>query len=171
MQQQQMQARLERHKEREKLFLVGLEHIDGLPLSDKAPCSIFYNQEMGNNRLEISGGGKDFRLGIDKIADITMQTDVEIPKAYVSSIGGAAAGNMIGGALFGNLGAKVGVIIGGRAKPKENTKTEYYLIITYDKDNQTSYVSFKVNASQYGKVDRFANMISAQLSHKSRTLK
>ena len=109
---------------------VTLKHTVGLPLAENTWCTVFYCED----KIVIIGGGTTFNLSFDKINDITMTTDVEIQKAYISSVGGAVAG----GLLFGPLGA----IVGGRTKKKESRQVTKYLIITYIKDEKTEYISF-----------------------------
>lgn len=116
--------------ERSRNSISGLSHMDGLPLAQGAACLAFCKDEV----VEISGGGTQFQLDLGKITDATVKTNVEIQRAYVSSIGGAVAG----AALFGALGA----MVGGRAKQKETRTLEHYLIITYLKEGQISYLSF-----------------------------
>ena len=107
--------------EQKKNSISGLRHMDGLPLAQGAECLAICKDQS----LEISGGGTQFHLDLNKITDAIVKTDVEIQQAYVSSIGGAVAG----AALFGTLGA----MVGGRAKKKETKTLEHYLIITYFK--------------------------------------
>ena len=154
---QQELAKKELVRERAERTLTQIEHTDGLPLAPGAQCSIFYNLDEDSNRLEISGGGNTFRLALDKICDIALKTDVEIQKQYVSSVGGAVGGYM----LFGGLGA----MIGGRAKERETTKTEYYLIITYRKNDELAYISFK--ADDQRTAERFVEIVSNKLTHET----
>ena len=128
--------------EREKNSLSGLSHVDGLPLAQGTPCTALRKEET----LEIEGGGAVFRVELNRLTDISVKTDVEIQRAYTSSAGGAVAGAM----LFGALGA----MVGGRTKKKESRTFEYYLIITYLKDGEVSYISFR--ASDYRRTERFA---------------
>lgn len=109
-------------------------HFAGLPLAEGAAVSLdFLDQEV-----EITGGGNAFSLPYSKITDMSIKTDTEIQKAYVSSTGGAIAG----AALFGTVGA----MIGGRVKEKTTTKVAHYLMITYQKDGTPDYVAFQVFA-------------------------
>lgn len=89
-----------------------------------------------DDEFQISGGGNNFVLQKDKISEISVMTDTEIQKQYVSSIGGAVAG----GVVFGPLGA----IVGGRAKEKKTKTKTYYLIFTYVSDNEVRYMSFEI---------------------------
>lgn len=79
----------------------------------------------------------------EKLTDISVKTDTEIQKQYVSSVGGAIAGGMV----FGPLGA----IVGGRAKQKKTAESTYYLIFTYNSNNQICYASFEIPGYQLGK--------------------
>lgn len=105
-------------------------HTVGLPIAEGSICTV----TAFDNRIVIEGSGNKFNLDKRRLLDVTIKTDLEIQKAYVSSAGGA-----IGGALlFGPLGA----LVGGRAKKKETKKLSNYLIFTYDKDGATQYISF-----------------------------
>lgn len=53
---------------------------------------------------------KSFSLPVEKLIDVSVMTNREIQKQYVSSVGGAVAGAM----LFGSVGA----ILGGSAVSK-----------------------------------------------------
>lgn len=108
------------------------EHMAGLPLGEGTAASM----EFGDTSIVINGGGNEFTLSYDKISAAEVKSDVEIQKAYVSSVGGAVGGAV----LFGPLGA----MIGGRAKEKKTTVTEYYFIITYIKDGEVNYISLKI---------------------------
>lgn len=58
-------------------------------------------------------------------------------KGYTSSISGAVGGAI----LFGPLGA----MVGGRAKQKTSKVVTYYLVVTYQGDNEDiKYISFEV---------------------------
>lgn len=106
------------------------KHTIGLPLPENTLCDVYY----GEDKIIISGGGSTFNLLLSKINDITITTDDEIQKAYVSSAGGAVAG----GLLFGPLGA----LVGGRAKQKKINQITNFLVITYEKDDEPNYISF-----------------------------
>lgn len=109
-----------------------LGHVSGLPLSEGAICNI----RRFDDEFLITGAGNNFHLPFQKVTDVCIKTDTELQKSYVSSIGGA-----IGGAvLFGTLGA----MIGGCAKEKTVAQITYYLIITYIKDENVSYIGFEI---------------------------
>ncbi|EHQ88292.1 hypothetical protein [Desulfosporosinus youngiae] len=130
--------------ERQKALVYG-KHQAGLPLSEGLGCELEGN--LSEDNLTITGGGNTFKLAFSKITDMVIKTDTEIQKSYVSSVGGA-----IGGAvLFGPLGA----MIGGRAKEKKSTTTIHYLIITYLKDGEVSYIGFDVSLN----VSRAQNLV------------
>lgn len=127
-----------KQKEEIQNTIYNASHQAGLPLAEGSMCSVKYTED----RFVISGGGSEFNLSYDKITDVTVKTDIEIQKAYVSSIGGAIGGAVV----FGPLGA----MIGGRAKEKKSTSRYYYLIITYLKDDKIEYISFDVTANIIG---------------------
>ncbi|TGE37640.1 hypothetical protein E4K67_12965 [Desulfosporosinus fructosivorans] len=139
-------AKTREEKEREEA-IVYADHQVGLPLSEGAEVKI--ERDYNEDTLTITGGGNTFRLAFSKITDATIKTDVEIEKFYVSSVGGAIGG----AALFGPLGA----MIGGRVREKKSTTTMHYLIITYLKDGEVSYVGFDVS----GNVTSAWNLINA----------
>ncbi len=111
---------------------ITAKHEDGLPLAEGVSCTISYENET----FVFTGGGNEFRLQLDNITDICIKTEVEIQRAYVSSIGGA----VLGAELFGSLGA----MIGGRVKERKITETSYFLIYTYLKDEGIKYISFEM---------------------------
>lgn len=120
-------------EQREKFMItLNAEHQAGLPLAEGVKCTI----TKENDKFRIISGGNEFSLSKEKLTDICVKTDVEIQSQYVSSVGGAIAGGMV----FGPLGA----IVGGRAKEKKKTVTEYYLIFTYCSNSNICYASFKV---------------------------
>lgn len=92
---------------------------------------------MYSDRFEFKSGSIQFKLAKSKIVDISITTDTDIQKQYVSSIGGAVGGAV----LFGPLGA----MIGGRAKQKKTINVSYYMIITYKNENdELKYIGFDV---------------------------
>ena len=123
------------NKARMKKSLV-CKHVAGLPLAENAACTVFF-EDAG---LSIAGGGSDFNVAYDKITDISIKTDVEIQKQYVSSAGGAVGGAM----LFGPLGA----IVGGRAKQKTSKNIDHYIIVTYLRNESIDYLSFHIEVLQ-----------------------
>lgn len=108
------------------------KHQTGLSLAQDAPCTIIAEDEG----FKFTGGGNSFELNRGKITDISVKTDVEIQKQYVSSAGGAVAGGM----AFGPLGA----IVGGRVKEKKTRELTHYLIFTYRSNEEISYISFEI---------------------------
>lgn len=136
---QMEKAQKANQKDIAKRTLTDAQHQAGLPLAQDAVCTIFYDTD----RFRITGGGNTFELPYAKLTDISVKTDTEIQKQYVSSVGGAIAGGMV----FGPLGA----IVGGRAKQKKTTESTYYLIFTYNSNNQICYVSFEIPGYQLGK--------------------
>ena len=77
-----------------------------------------------------------------KLLDVSVMTQTEIQKQYVSSVGGAVAGAV----LLGPIGA----IIGGRATKKTVNNTSKYLVITYISDEETKYIVFDTTNSFVG---------------------
>lgn len=126
----------EKLKEKQKLEEMGyltsanLTHEAGLPIAENILCKIDYFKD----KIVIEGSGTIFNLSTDKIMDISIKTDTEIETFYNSSIGGAVAGAFVLGPL--------GAMIGGRRKKKEVKKTENFLVITYDKDDEVNFIVF-----------------------------
>ncbi|OOM82332.1 hypothetical protein CLPUN_03010 [Clostridium puniceum] len=108
------------------------KHVVGLSL----PEGLNGYVHLFNTKIVFEIAGSIYNLPINKVKDISVKSDNDIQKAYVSSIGGAVAG----GVLFGPLGA----IIGGRTKEKTSITINYYLIFTYIKEGSTDYISFQV---------------------------
>lgn len=121
----------EEKKYKRNHFFFG-KHMAGLPVAQGASCNVFFDHDC----VKIDVAGNEFTIQKSKVSDVAIKTDVEIQNAYVSSVGGAVGGAV----LFGPLGA----IVGGRAKKKQSKTYDYYFIITYKKDNDVAYVSFKV---------------------------
>lgn len=124
--------REETMREKDCVWNARLPHITGLPISENLMCDLYYSANM----LFINGGGHEFELAGDRLRDITITTDEEIQKNYVSSVGGAVGGMV----LFGPLGA----MIGGRAKAKTSKIVTNILIFTYNKDGEVKYIGFNV---------------------------
>lgn len=129
---QQMEKR---KQESGATFVTSLKHSIGLPVPEGTFCKLF----LCPDKIEIECNGNKFNLDKSKITGVTMKTDVEIHKQYVSSIGGAVAG----AAIFGTLGA----MIGGRSKEKKSKIVNTFLIFTYKKDESLEYISFDVTNS------------------------
>lgn len=128
----------------DKLKKFNAIHEAGLPVSNGTDCMVTYNEDS----FIFTGAGNTFNLAFNKITDICIKTDTEIQKQYVSSIGGAVAGEVV----FGPLGA----IVGGRAKEKKIKTTNRYLIFTYLKDENIDYISFNITKN-WAKIDTIIN--------------
>lgn len=125
----------ERMKELKAELCISAKHMAGLPIAEGAHCYIY----LCKDKIIFERNETIYNLTIDKINDVTIKSDVEIQKSYVSSVVGAVGGAMV----FGPLGA----MIGGRAKEKRSTTINNYLIFTYDKDGNTDYISFDVTGA------------------------
>lgn len=112
-----------------------LKHTKGLPVPEGTLCRLF----LCHDKIVIECNGNKFNLEKSKLTDISMKTDIEIQKQYVSSIGGAVAGAV----MFGALGA----MIGGRAKEKKSKSINTYLIFTYKKGEGLDYIGFEITTS------------------------
>jgi hypothetical protein len=126
---------------------VKLPHTAGLSVPEGTPCTLFVYPYA----LVINCGGVDFRLEAHRIKSMVVKTDIDIQKQLVSSAGGAVGGAL----LFGPIGA----LIGGRAKTKRTTEVHSYLILTYMKDGDLSYIAFDANDfSARTRVNRICEM-------------
>ncbi|QVY60928.1 hypothetical protein [Cytobacillus gottheilii] len=114
------------------------KHMDGLPISEGAEVHLYRCPD----KVIFERNNNTYELDLIKISDITIKTDIEIQKSYVSSVGGAVGGYV----LFGPLGA----MIGGRAKERKSETVEEYLIFSYKKENndEISYISFEVTGQR-----------------------
>ena len=135
-------------KDKERLEEIGyLESANltlesGLSISEKTLCKLIYCKD----KIIIEGSGVTYNLPTDKLIDMDIKTNTEIETFYNSSIGGAVGGAVILGPL--------GAMIGGRKKKKEIRKTEYFLVITYDKDDEVNFIVFNTAMAPF-KVNKF----------------
>lgn len=84
-------------------------------------------------------------LNLDKITNAGMITEEEIKEASV--VGRA----VVGGLLFGHLGA----IIGGMSGTKDKKKTQSYYVINYTSNGEEKVVSMKQNGDfNFGKFNK-----------------
>lgn len=113
---------------------ISAKHMDGLPVAEGADMYLY----LCDDKMIFERNENIYNLEFSKLRDVTIKTDEEIQKAYVSSVGGAIAGQM----LFGTLGA----MVGGRAKEKTTKTITSYLIFTYDKDGKNEFISFVITA-------------------------
>jgi hypothetical protein len=146
-------------KEKEKMQsvemmrkLLSVEHLIGLPTAEGTRAALVFEDD----HLEIKSSGSSFTLPYSRMLSANVKTDVEIQKAYTSSIGGAVGGAV----LLGPIGA----MIGGRTKEKKTKTIEYYLIITYDKEDKVEYMSFKLLNSEYQKAMSIIQRISSEFA-------
>lgn len=131
--------------------IMGVKHMDGLPWGEQTACSVY----LYPDKYVFWRNKNTYTLSMDKITDVCIKTDIEIQKAYVSSVGGAVGGAM----LFGTLGA----MIGGRVKEKTDTTISQFLIFTYNKDGETKYISFEI-PSHNKNASKFVEMYQTQAS-------
>ena len=138
-------------EERMQKILYGT-HFVGLPLGEGVNAAIAFEDDS----MSIKCSGGNFSLLYSKVLSMEVKTDVEIQKTYVSSVGGAVGGAV----LFGPIGA----MIGGRAKEKKTKVVEYYLIITYEKDDNIEYMSFKILNTDCSKAKTNIQRISSSFA-------
>lgn len=140
----QQKAMLQQMRKNGLTINAVFNHVNGLPIAENVMCEV----NSYPDKLEFKSGAMQFNLAKDKITDITMKTDVEIQKQYVSSIGGAVGGAV----LFGPLGA----MIGGRAKAKKTKTVLTYLLITFKNEDEIKYIGFDVTNS-FMKASKFVS--------------
>lgn len=116
----------------EFLFFEKFPHSSGLNLPQNVMCNVFCLR----SRIVIEANGQEFSLPAEKIIDVSVMTNKEIHKQYVSSVGGAVAGAM----LLGPLGAA----LGGSATKKRIKEKSKYLIFTYKNKEDMKYILFDV---------------------------
>jgi len=119
------------------------KHISGLPIAENSDCYLYLYED----NIIMQSSGYKFNLLKSKIKDVSIKTDTEIQKQYVSNVGGAVAGAY----LLGPIGA----IIGGRAKQKKSKTSTDYLIFTYDKEGKPTVVGFEVSKQAYLSANKF----------------
>lgn len=113
---------------RAKLKLVG--GLGNLPQG--SVCKTRYN----TNRIIFTANGQEFTLETTKLIDVSVMTQTDIQKQYVSSAGGAIAGAL----LLGPLGA----IIGGSPSKKSIKSKQKYLVFSYRSNDETNYIVFDI---------------------------
>jgi len=116
---------------------INARHMAGLPINEGADTFLYRCED----KVIFERNETTYELELTKIKDITIKTDVEIQKSYVSSIGGAVGGYE----LFGTFGA----MIFGRAKEKKSQIIEKYLIFSYENTDNIEYISFEVTDIPY----------------------
>lgn len=139
---QQLNKRTQELNAKEKASFL---HTVGLPIAENTDCNLY----LCDDKIVIDGNNMTFTLSKEKLIDVTVKSDVEIQKSYVSSLGGAVAG----GLLFGAVGA----LIGGRIKEKRTRDIKNYLIFTYEKEGNPESIAFNVtyNVKQWTFVKDF----------------
>ena len=121
-----------RYGDGELLLVDKFQFIGGLDLPQNVMCKL----TCLRSRIIMQANGQEFNLQTDKLIDVSIMTNTEIQKQYVSSAGGAVAGAM----LLGPIGA----ILGGSASKRSIKTNTKYLIFTYLADVQTKYILFDV---------------------------
>lgn len=108
-----------------------LTHVLGLPVMQGAVCKVISERD----KLTIEAQKTVYNLNKDRITSISRETNIQKYSQAVSSIGGA----VVGGMLFGSIGAA----IGGRATSKDFQSEHQYLVIAYIGDDEAvKYVVF-----------------------------
>lgn len=126
-------------KELQKRSLPAL-HLSGLPLPDSAYCQIIF-EEYGLTIMTEDEYRKQFSLAYNKITDFQLSFKKNEENTMVSNPGGAIAGALLMGAP--------GAMLGGRAKKKKVITVEYFLVITYKKDNALENLHFQLREEKW----------------------
>lgn len=116
----------------EFLFLNKFKFTGGLELPQNVMCRIICLK----SRIVMLANGQEFNLPTEKLIDVSVMTNTEIQKQYVSSAGGAVAGALLLG--------PVGAILGGSASKRSVRTNTKYLIFTYRDGEQSKYILFDV---------------------------
>ena len=126
-------------KELQKRSLPAL-HLSGLPLPDSSYCRIIF-EEYGLTIMTEDEYRKQFSLAYNKIIDFQLSFKKNEENTMVSNPGGAIAGALLMGAP--------GAMLGGRAKKKKVITVEYFLVITYKKDNALENLHFQLREEKW----------------------
>lgn len=126
-------------KELQKRSLPAL-HLSGLPLPDSSYCRIIF-EEYGLTIMTEDEYRKQFSLAYNKITDFQLSFKKNEENTMVSNPGGAIAGALLMGAP--------GAMLGGRAKKKKVITVEYFLVITYKKDNALENLHFQLREEKW----------------------
>lgn len=109
--------------------------IDGLPVLTNTHIAANLQEDKFTFKAYI-GRNKDewpmFELALDKVDNVQIVQKRETSEVTEQS----AAGMIIGAALFGSLGARVG----GRAKTREKIQIKHLFIIDYTSDEQKQII-------------------------------
>lgn len=118
-----------------KGFLSSGPLVDGLPVLLNTMIIL----ELQSDKITLqalTGRNKDewpmFELALDKVDNVQIVQKRETSEVTEQS----AAGMIIGAALFGSLGARVG----GRAKTREKIQIKHLFIIDYTSDEQKQII-------------------------------
>lgn len=130
---------------------IEMMHNEGLPIGE-ALCALY----LCNDKIVIKAfTGEEFRINIDNL--IYSYTTYE--KEMITEIKGSIGKALLGGLLFG----KVGAVVGGMPKSNEKIKRiNYYLMIGYkDKNGNDSTLLFKdcIMRSKIADIDKFVEII------------
>ena len=105
-----------------------LQIVYGLGVPAETECIVTLDEEA----VAFAVGGTEFKLGLDKItgADIQKSIDTQV---YSS---GSFAGGLIGGALFGTVGA----VIGSTPHKRVARSVKHGLLIAYQSGEKDEYI-------------------------------
>lgn len=112
------------------LIAKNIKFVAGLNLPQGVLCDV----SCFSTEISISVNRQEFVLSANKLIDVSIMTNTEIQKQYVSSVGGAVAGAI----LLGPIGA----VLGGSASKKSIKTNTKYLIFTYEDGSDQKYIAF-----------------------------
>ena len=129
---------MERAAKSQEINESALGHaVSGLPVEDGESLMVYFqDREIFIGVIE-KKPRQSFELSYDRITGLEIKKDEETTVHYASDTGGAVAAAM--------LGSEIGAMRRGRIQKIENTETEYYFIITYDKDGESKTVTIKIH--------------------------
>lgn len=130
---------------------IGLLHISGIPtVKENAPCNITID-DVGRKLVfkQFLSKKPETTLSLDKIINVYRDTEEKIQQK--SGVGRA----IVGGMLFGETGAVVGAVT-----KKDKIKKLYYIVITFQSNNETKEIVLKENGNGLPAIDNFIKSLN-----------
>lgn len=126
-------------------FVINFAAYDGLPNIDKGlATSVTMESDVLLFRCRIPGNKNEVRLPYSKIIELGTADETKIEDVKKSVIGRA----LVGGGLFGPLGAVIGAIDGTGKKQKSSAK--YFVVIGYEGDNGVGCIRLEIVGATMG---------------------
>lgn len=133
------------NKDKAGNFVINFVAYDGLPNINKGlAVSVTMESDSLLFRCRIPGNKNEVRLPYSKIIELGTADETKIEEVKKSVVGRA----LVGGGLFGPLGAIVGAIDGTGKKQKSSAK--YFVVIGYEGDNGVGCIRLEIVGSTMG---------------------